>query len=386
MSFGHFFKHLPYALSLSRSLTRPLYTSPLTLLSALSFTNYKPKSNSTNVSALFSSSYASPSSADTSSTECSGPAYLSVRIRCRKNVTDMFSEALLCFGASSTSMDEDDALQNADEIYIDSIFPECEDVLECISNAANSIGLKEIPHYEVKTGEQWDWIKKTQESFHPVEVTKGLWIVPEWSTPPDVQATNIILNPGLAFGSGEHPTTKLCLLLLRSLIKGGELFLDYGTGSGVLGIAAIKFGAALSVGVDIDPLAISSACHNAALNNIGPEKMKLYLVSDETFPSMDKRLDGVVEDQSSYQIGVISKLEKYDVVIANILLNPLLELADDIVLYAKPGAVVGISGILSEQLPQIINQYSQFLEDISVSEMDDWACVSGIKKTNLAGS
>lgn len=106
----------------------------------------------------------------------------------------------------------------------------------------------------------------------------------------------------------------------------------------------------MSVGVDIDPLAISSACHNAALNNIGPEKMKLYLVSDETFPSMDKRLDGVVEDQSSYQIGVISKLEKYDVVIANILLNPLLELADDIVLYAKPGAVVGISGILSEQV------------------------------------
>lgn len=293
----------------------------------------------------------------------------------------MFSEALLCFGASSTSVDEHDDDGNSDEIYIDSIFPECEDVDGCILNAANSIGLKEIPHYEVKMGEQCDWIKKTQESFHPVEVTKGLWIVPQWSTPPDVQSTNIILNPGLAFGTGEHATTKLCLLLLRSLIKGGELFLDYGTGSGILGIAAIKFGAAMSVGVDIDPQAIKSAHQNAALNNIGPEKMKLHKVPDRTFPaSMSERVEEVVEDLSSHQTRVISETEKYDVVIANILLNPLLQLADHIVSYAKPGAVVGISGILSEQLPLIINRYSEFLEDISISEMDDWTCVSGTKK------
>ncbi|KAH9802515.1 Ribosomal protein L11 methyltransferase-like protein [Citrus sinensis] len=307
----------------------------------------------------------------------------------------MFSEALLCFGASSTSVDEhdNDADENSEEIYIDSIFPECEDVDECILNAANSIGLKEIPRYE--------------QSFHPVEVTKGLWIVPEWGAPPksyeliaseslnffneepsfgnhnvdDVQATNIILNPGLAFGSGEHATTKLCLLLLRRLIKGGELFLDYGTGSGILGIAAIKFGAAMSVGADIDPQAIKSAHQNAALNNIGPKKMKLHLVPDRTFTaSMNERVDGVVEDLSSHKIRGISQTEKYDVVIANILLNPLLQLADHIVSYAKPGAVVGISGILSEQLPHIINRYSEFLEDILVSEMDDWTCVSGKKK------
>ncbi|KAH9802512.1 Ribosomal protein L11 methyltransferase-like protein [Citrus sinensis] len=321
----------------------------------------------------------------------------------------MFSEALLCFGASSTSVDEhdNDADENSEEIYIDSIFPECEDVDECILNAANSIGLKEIPRYEVRMGEQCNWIKKTQQSFHPVEVTKGLWIVPEWGAPPksyeliaseslnffneepsfgnhnvdDVQATNIILNPGLAFGSGEHATTKLCLLLLRRLIKGGELFLDYGTGSGILGIAAIKFGAAMSVGADIDPQAIKSAHQNAALNNIGPKKMKLHLVPDRTFTaSMNERVDGVVEDLSSHKIRGISQTEKYDVVIANILLNPLLQLADHIVSYAKPGAVVGISGILSEQLPHIINRYSEFLEDILVSEMDDWTCVSGKKK------
>ncbi|KAH9802480.1 Ribosomal protein L11 methyltransferase-like protein [Citrus sinensis] len=365
-SLGHFFKRLPY-----KQLTR--HQNLFTLI------KQKPRTQSTTLSSvLIKVSACSSSSSSSSSSPCTSLSsiypplaespYLSVRICCQKLALDMFSEALLCFGASSTSVDEhdNDADENSDEIYIDSIFPECEDVDECILNAANSIGLKEIPCYEVKMGEQCNWIKKAQESFHPVE---------------DVQATNIILNPGLAFGTGEHATTKLCLLLLQSLIKGGELFLDYGTGSGILGIAAIKFGAAMSVGVDIDPQAIKSAHQNAALNNIGPKKMKLHLVPDRTFPaSMNERVDGIVEDLSSHEIRGISETEKYDVVIANILLNPLLQLADHIVSYAKPGAVVGISGILSEQLPHIINRYSEFLEDILLSEMDDWTCVSGTKK------
>ncbi|WRX15992.1 hypothetical protein QQP08_008479 [Theobroma cacao] len=133
----------------------------------------------------------------------------------------MFFEALMCFGASSTTVDEDNNCDTSKE-------------------AVDSLGLKEIPSYEVKTGEQYDWIKKTQESFDSVEVTEGFWIVPEWKTPPDVQAMNIILNPRLAFGTGEHSTTRLCLLLLQRLIKGGECFLDYGTGSGILSIAALK--------------------------------------------------------------------------------------------------------------------------------------------------
>ncbi|KAL4314082.1 hypothetical protein AHAS_Ahas15G0049500 [Arachis hypogaea] len=109
-----------------------------------------------------------------------------------------------------------------------------------ISHAADSIGLKEIPRYEVKIIEEDDWMKGAQESFHPVEVTEGLWVVPKWITPPDIQAMNIILNPGLAFGIGDHPTTKLCLLLLHDRIKGGEYILDYGTGTGILAIAALK--------------------------------------------------------------------------------------------------------------------------------------------------
>ncbi|KAH7861617.1 hypothetical protein Vadar_028472 [Vaccinium darrowii] len=317
---------------------------------------------------------------DITATSSFAAPYFSVDIMCRKDVADMFSEALLCFGASSTSIDEQDNHEN-DEVCISSIFADCQDVDECISYAANSIGLNQRPSYKVIKGDQFDWIKKTQESFNPVEITEGLWVVPEWSTPPDLQATNIILNPGLAFGTGEHPTTKLCLLLLHNSVKGGELFLDYGTGSGILAIAAIKLGAALSVGLDVDPQAITSAQQNASLNNIKADKLRLHLVLSKTCPTVDEGTNRGEERQNSSVNGV-TETEKYDVVIANILLNPLLDLADHIVSYAKPRAVVGVSGIISEQIPNIVARYSQLLEGISVSELDGWACVSGTKKTN----
>ncbi|KAK8676898.1 hypothetical protein V6N13_142457 [Hibiscus sabdariffa] len=182
----------------------------------------------------------------------------------------------ICFlklSCALVTVNENDNCVASNEICIESIFPKSEDVDVCISQATDSVGLKEIPSYEVKTSEHYDWIKKTQESFGPVEVSGGLWIVPEWKTPPDVEATNIVLNPRLAFGTGEHPTTRLGQLLLQRLIKGGEYFLDYGTGSGILAVAALQFGASLSAGIDIDPLAITSARHNATLNDTGPETL-----------------------------------------------------------------------------------------------------------------
>ncbi|XP_059661490.1 uncharacterized protein LOC132307683 isoform X2 [Cornus florida] len=372
---GRFFKHLAYTTVFSirhiHRRTRPptSLTSPFTHFSALSSapTQALPQWRLTSIPATFSTS---------SSPEIPllfTPPYISVSIHCPKDVADMFSESLLCFGASSTSMDEQDIYEHNAEVCISSIFFNCQDVDECISHAADSIGLKEIPRYEVIMGDHSDWIKKTQESFQPVEVTEGLWIVPEWRTPPDLQATNIILNPGLAFGTGEHPTTKLCLLLLHGLIKGGELFLDYGTGSGILAIAALK--------------AITSARQNATLNHIEPEKMQLHLVPNKPSPPLtNELLCRGVEGPNPCGTGVITETGKYDVVIANILLNPLLDLADHIVSYAKPGAVVGVSGIISEQIPFIMERYSQFLEGISVSTMDDWACVTGTKKRNLTVS
>ncbi|XP_013621136.1 PREDICTED: ribosomal protein L11 methyltransferase [Brassica oleracea var. oleracea] len=354
MSAWQFIKHFPCT-NLSRHILR--------VKPRRCFTSSTPPS-SFSVTACLSTSSSSESFADA--------PYLSVRIHCPKHVVDPFSEALLCFGASSVAVDEgDDDEEDEDvtsgsslaskEICIESIFPVNEEVKMCISQAANSIGLKEIPKFKVEMGDEQDWVSKNQESFQPIEIAERLWIVPEWTSPPVAEGVNIILNPGLAFGTGEHPTTKLCLLLLQSLIKGGEAFLDYGTGSGILAIAALKFGAASSAGVDIDPLAIKSASHNAALNNIPLEKLELHLA-----PSDNREMP--------------LRKEQFDVVIANILLNPVMELADHILSFAKPGATIGISGILSEQLSSVKERYSPLLEDISVATIGDWVCMGGTKR------
>ncbi|KAJ8755096.1 hypothetical protein K2173_016799 [Erythroxylum novogranatense] len=382
MSKSRLFKHLSHAFSCAL-IHQPKFKSNshfyLKLISP-QFLSQIPVSLSASSSSLSSSSSLCPHSS-LSNSPVQSSCYFSVRICCPKDAAELLSEVLLSFGASSTSMDEDDGCESSNESYINSIFLEYEDVGMCISQAANSIGLEEIPTYEVNSGKQCDWVQKTQEVFDPIEVTKGLWIIPEWRSTPDTQATNIFINPGLAFGAGEHPTTQLCLMFLKSVIKEGDSFLDYGTGSGILAIAALKLGAALAVGLDIDPQAITSARHNAALNGIGPEKLKVLLVPGKTTSTVIDEGTDEVQKERTCRSAVTSETGKHDVVIANILLNPLLEFADHIVSYAKPEAVVGISGIISEQVPFIIDRYSVLLGDISVSEMDDWACVSGRKKS-----
>ncbi|XP_047336994.1 ribosomal protein L11 methyltransferase [Impatiens glandulifera] len=354
---SHFVKHLTCNIPATKFIRRlthrrsliPSLPSPQKLAGAAKLCSFSP-APATSI----------PLSADTCLLESS---YLSVNIRCRRDQLDSLSEALICFGASSISVDEQEKdEEDDDEVSFCCIFADSEeDVENCVSIAADSIGLKEIPKFEIIKGYHSDWIKQSQESFSPVEVTKGLWIVPKWITPPVPEAMNILLNPGLAFGTGEHPTTKLCLLFLQQFIKGGERFMDYGTGSGILAIAALKFGAAFSVGLDIDPEAITVANLNASTNKIASEKLKLQLVASSTT--------------------TCSISEKFDIVIANILLNPLLDLADDIVSYAKPGGVIALSGIIKEQVPGIVTRYSTFLEQITVSEIDDWALVKGIRTT-----
>ncbi|WOL15168.1 hypothetical protein Cni_G23949 [Canna indica] len=314
--------------------------------------------------------------------EASASSYLSVRIGCLKRDADMLSEALLCFGANSASMDESGDSHDSDEIWITCTFAEYQDVHTSISHSIASIGLNYVPKYEISAGKDCDWVKDVQGTFHPIEVAAGLWIVPKWREPPDLQATNIILDPGMAFGTGEHPTTKLCLMLLHRILHGGEQYLDYGTGSGVLGIAALKMGASSSVGIDIDPQAIVSARQNIALNDIDSSKMSVYLVPSETSSSYsDEETNTNPERRNLLELK--SSKGKFDIVIANILLNPLMELAEDIISYAKPGANIGLSGILSEQVQQIKDIYSKYLDDISVSEMEGWACLHGTKKENL---
>ncbi|QHN85373.1 High affinity nitrate transporter 2 [Arachis hypogaea] len=196
--------------------------------------------------------------------------------------------------------------ENQREICVSSIFLEGEDINMSISHAADSIGLKEIPRYEVKIIEEDDWMKGAQ------------------------------------------------------------------------------FGAAFAIGVDIDSQAIASASENATLNNIRPDKLQLHLIASQTSSSCrDDWPSRVVEGENAFEIDRVTHKDKYDVVIANILLNPLLNLADQIIFSVKPGAIIGLSGILSEQVQNLLQKYSLFLEGIEVSKMDDWACVSGRKRKNI---
>ncbi|KAG0557575.1 hypothetical protein KC19_11G141400 [Ceratodon purpureus] len=291
-------------------------------------------------------------------------------------------EALLCFGAASCSIEDTNlGAPKEQEIYSDgpipwqsgkrqlwkestitALFAAGDDVGEALAMAANSVGLKEMPLYEVEELEDCDWVLEVESQFKPVEVSQGLWIVPKWSQPPDAKALNVIIDPGLAFGTGEHPTTRLCLQWLHHVVSPGDKILDYGTGSGILSIAALKMGAAHAVGVDIDPVAISSAEYNASLNNLKPDTLQVYVAPADGDDPVPK------------------EFTDFDVVAANILLNPLVELVGRITGYCKPGGLVGVSGILVEQVPQVKEAYSKYLEGIAVSYDNGWACVSGRKK------
>uniref|UniRef100_N1QR18 ETFB lysine methyltransferase n=1 Tax=Aegilops tauschii TaxID=37682 RepID=N1QR18_AEGTA len=263
---------------------------------------------------------------------------------------ELLSESLLCFGACSVTVDDITDAANLDEISITTIYAHGENVGSSISNAASSAGLDYSPAYETTVGKQCDWVTLVQETYESTKVIDDLWIIPKWKTPPDPQATNIIINPGLAFGTGEHPTTKLCLLFLKEVIKGGEHVMDYGTGTGVLGIAALKMGAALSTGIDIDPQAVRSARENMLLNGMDSDRMLVHLVPTGAEPScFSSSIDKSEEEKPGSNLELKSSKGTHDIVAANILLNPLLELVEDIVGFAKTGGTVAVSGILCEQ-------------------------------------
>jgi ribosomal protein L11 methyltransferase len=220
-----------------------------------------------------------------------------------------------------------------------------------LGEAATAIGLSEIPAYTVDTVEEQNWVQLTQSQFDPIRVSERLWIVPSWHESPDPAAVNLILDPGMAFGTGSHPTTRLCLEWLERNVTEGCTVLDYGCGSGILAIAAARLGAARVAGVDIDPQAVEAARANAERNGV------TALFADSAEPVAGE----------------------YDVVVANILSNPLRVLAPAICAHVRPGGRLALSGILREQVDEIIAIYARWLP-LQVADMrEDWVCLSGLK-------
>lgn len=225
------------------------------------------------------------------------------------------------------------------------------DVTAMLADAAAQAGLEAVPAFTVEPVEEQNWVQLTQAQFDPIRVSGRLWIVPSWHESPDPAAINLVLDPGMAFGTGSHPTTRLCLEWLERTITGGESLLDYGCGSGILAIAAAKLGAAAVAGVDIDPQAVDAANANAASNDV----VARFADSAETLAG------------------------EYDVVVANILSNPLRVLAPAICAHVRAGGRLALSGILREQAEEIIAVYAPWIP-LQVADMrEDWVCLAGVK-------
>ncbi|MGL6310522.1 50S ribosomal protein L11 methyltransferase [Aeromonas veronii] len=208
--------------------------------------------------------------------------------------------------------------------------------------------------YKVEQLEDKDWVREWMDHFHPMQFGERLWICPSWRDVPNPDAVNVMLDPGLAFGTGTHPTTALCLQWLDGLDLTGKTVVDFGCGSGILGIAALKLGAARVIGIDIDPQAIQASRDNAARNGVA-DQIELYLPADQP------------QDIEA------------DVVVANILAGPLRELAPLIAGHGKAGSLMALSGVLESQAPELETIYGQWFEMDPTAVKEEWCRLSGRK-------
>lgn len=220
------------------------------------------------------------------------------------------------------------------------------DTQAVVSSLENLLPGIAAAQYKVEALEDKDWVRAWMDQFEPMRFGQRLWIVPSWHTPPEPDAVNLMLDPGMAFGTGTHPTTSLCLTWLDQHAPTDLNVIDYGCGSGVLALAAQKFGAADVRGTDIDPQAIIASEQNAERN-----QADIYFKLVKDFQA-----------------------DPADLLVANILAGPLKELAPEFIRLLKPGGTLVLSGLLTNQAPELIAFYEQqgfaLLEQ---QDLDDWS-------------
>jgi ribosomal protein L11 methyltransferase len=205
--------------------------------------------------------------------------------------------------------------------------------------------------------EDKDWEREWMQHYQPMQFGKRLWVCPSWLQPPQPDAVNLLLDPGLAFGTGTHPTTDLCLRELDSMDLADITAVDYGCGSGILAIAALKLGADQVLGVDNDPQALVASLENAQRNQLPEHSLPVALPE--------------AVDQQAWQ-------QRADVVIANILAGPLAELSDTLLQLLKPGGTLLLSGLLHTQAGALCQHYAGRIELRIAGEKDGWVCLRGV--------
>ena len=213
----------------------------------------------------------------------------------------------------------------------------------------------ELPPHELEKIEDQDWERSWMDNFHPMRFGERLWIVPSWHAAPEPDAVNLLLDPGLAFGTGTHPTTSLCLQWLDAQQLQGKTLIDFGCGSGILAIAGLLLGAEHAVGTDIDIQALEASRDNAQRNQVADDRFDLYL--PEQMPDTPA-----------------------DVLVANILAGPLVSLAPRLASLVKPGGLLALSGILAEQTDEILQAYRDDFELDPVANQEGWIRVSGRRR------
>jgi len=223
------------------------------------------------------------------------------------------------------------------------------DAAAALGRACAAAGLDPVPDYRTAEVPEQDWVKLTQSQFAPMRVSARLWVVPSWHAAPEGSDINIVLDPGLAFGTGSHPSTRLCLDWLDRHLVPGSSVIDYGCGSGILAIAAAKLGAGRVVGVDIDPLALVTSRYNAEQNRVAA-----------TFVGADG-----------------PRPQPSDVVMANILSNPLRILAPLLTELTVPRGQVVLSGILAPQAGAVADAYSERFDMELPVEEQGWIRLCG---------
>jgi len=234
---------------------------------------------------------------------------------------------------------------------VSALFEEGQNIASVIA-ALHAAGLDSAVVVDVKQVADQDWVRATQNQFQPVRVSSRLWVVPTWHAAPDPAAINLVIDPGLAFGTGTHATTRLCMKWLDTNLRGGESVLDYGCGSGILGIAALKLGAARATGVDIDPLALLAARHNAMQNQVH----MAFVAAERDAP------------------------EPADIVLANILANPLTLLAPLLARLTRRGGHILLSGVLEHQAREVEDAYRAAFDLAPLEHDDGWVLISGSKR------